>query len=180
MVVRRAEIEVHIAAVINVAVVLLGADERWLRKEGPVVVAARVLFTVGKPGNVALFIAAHALFAGPQRERFTAQIEIRELLAAAVNMIGWLRRQPQPETIVRDGVVFEPQHQTIVVISAYLKRGTDRLAARKANHPARSALADGRLRQGDFLIEPVFNAEVAAEHLDIRCACARPQAGCLP
>ena len=136
MIVRRAEIEVHIAAVIDVAVVLLGADERWLRKEGPVVVAARVLFTVGKPGNVALFITAHALFAGPQRERFTAQIEIRELLAAAVNMIFWLRRQPQPETVVRDGVVVELQHQTIVVIGTHLKRGADCIAAGKANHPA--------------------------------------------
>ncbi len=47
--IRRAEVEVHVAAVIHVAVVLLGAHEGRLGEEGPVIIAARVLFAVGLP-----------------------------------------------------------------------------------------------------------------------------------
>ena len=174
--IRRAEIKVHVAAVIHVAVVLLGAHEGRLREEGPVVVAARVLFAVGLPGDVGLLIAAHALLAGPQRERLAAQIEIRELLAAAVNMIVWLRRQPQPDAVMAGGVIFQLQLQTAFRIHAHQQRRAYRIAAGKADRPARVLLRDGRVRQGNLFVELVFDAEVAAKHLDIRLACANPQA----
>ncbi|CNU66755.1 Uncharacterised protein [Salmonella enterica subsp. enterica serovar Bovismorbificans] len=90
MILRRAEVEIHIAAIIDVAVILLRADKGRLREEGPVIVAAGVLFTVCLPGDIAGFITANALFAGPQRERLAAQIEIRELFAAAVDMVVWI------------------------------------------------------------------------------------------
>ncbi|KAI3490449.1 hypothetical protein L1887_45281 [Cichorium endivia] len=148
--VRRAEVEVHIAAVIHVAVVLLGAHEGRLREEGPVVVAARVLFAVGLPGDVGLLIAAHALLAGPQRERLAAQIEIRELLAAAVDMIFRLRRQPQPDAVMAGSIVFKLQLKTAIRIDAHQQRRAHRIAAGKADRPARALLRDGRVRQGNL------------------------------
>ena len=174
--VRRAEVEVHITAVIHVAVVLLGAHEGRLREEGPVVIAARVLFAVGLPGDVGLLIAAHALLAGPQRKRLAAQIEIRELLAAAVNMIVRLSCQPQPDAVMAGGVIFQLQLQTAFSIYAHQQCRAHRVAAGKADCPARALLRNGRVRQGNLFVELVFDAEVAAKHLDIRLTCADPQA----
>ena len=65
MVFRGAKVEVHVATVINMAVILLRADKRRLWEESPVIVAARVLFAVGLPGDIGLLVATNALFTGP-------------------------------------------------------------------------------------------------------------------
>ena len=108
---RRAEVEIHITAVIHVAVVLLGTHKGGLREEGPVVIAARVLFAVCLPGDVGLLITAHALLAGPQRERLAAQVEVGELLSATIDMILGLGCQPQPDAVMAGGIIFEFQLQ---------------------------------------------------------------------
>ena len=174
--IRRAEVEVHVAAVIHVAVVLLGAHEGRLGEEGPVIIAARILFAVGLPGHVGLLIAAHPLFAGPQRERLAAQIKVRELLAAAVDMIFRLGRQPQPDAVVTGGIILQLQFQTAFRIHTHQQRRAHRIATGKADRPACALLCNGRVRQGDFFVELVLNAEVAAKHLDIGLARANPQA----
>src|SRR5699024_11923431 len=52
MVFRGTKVEVHIATVINMAVILLRADKRRLWEESPVIVAARIFFAVGLPGDI--------------------------------------------------------------------------------------------------------------------------------
>ncbi len=177
MEIRGAEVEIHITAVIHVAVVLLGADEGWLWEEGPVVVTARVLFAVGMPGHIGLLITAYALLAGPQRERFASQVEIRELLAAAVDMILRLRCQPQPDAVMAGGVVFQLELQSTLCIHTHPQRGAHRVAAGEADRPARVLLRNRSLSQRDLLVQAVLDAEVAAKHLDIRLTRADPQAG---
>ncbi len=105
MVFRGTKVEVHIATVINMAVILLRADKRRLWEESPVIVAARIFFAVGLPGDIGLFVATNALFTGPQRERFAAQIEVGKLFAAAVDMVLWLSGKAQPDTVVVKVVV---------------------------------------------------------------------------
>ena len=175
--VRRAEVKIHVAAVVHVAVVLLGAHEGRLWEEGPVVIAACVLFAVGLPGHVGLLVTAHALFAGPQRERLAAQIEIRELLAAAVNVIFWLSCQPQPDAVMAGGIVFKLHLQAAFAIHAHQQRRADRIATGKADRPARALLRDGCVRQRDLFVQFVLDAEIAAKHLNIGDACTDPQAG---
>ncbi|MND94662.1 hypothetical protein D3C80_868890 [compost metagenome] len=173
----RAKIKIHIAAVINVAVILLRADKGWLREEGPVIIAARILFTVSLPGDIRLFVTPHALFAGPQREGFATQIEIRELFATAVDVIFWLGRQPQPDAVMAGGIVFEFNFKSALIVCPDKQRGTHRIATGKANRPAVLLVGDGRLCQCDFFIQLIFDAEITAKHLDIRHTGADPQAG---
>lgn len=87
------------------AVILLRANKRGLWKEGPVVIPSRILFAVGLPGDIGLFVATNALFTGPQRERFAAQIKVGELFAAAVDMIFRLCGKAQLDAVVVKVVV---------------------------------------------------------------------------
>ena len=87
------------------AVILLRANKRGLWKEGPVVIPSCILFAVGLPGDIGLFVATNALFTGPQRERFAAQIKVGELFAAAVDMIFLLCGKAQPDAVVVKVVV---------------------------------------------------------------------------
>ena len=105
MVFRGTKVEVHIATVINMAVILLRADKRRLREESPVIVAARIFFAVGLPGDIGLFVATNALFTGPQWERFAAQIKVGKLFTAAVDMIFRLCGKAQPDAVVVKVVV---------------------------------------------------------------------------
>ena len=73
-------------------------------------------------------------------------------------------------------IVFKLQLKTAIRIDAHQQRRAYRIAAGKADRPARDLLRDGRVRQGNLFVELVFDAEVAAKHLDIRLACANPQA----
>ena len=106
---RIAEIEIHIAAVIDVAVVLLRTNECRLWEKGPVIVTAGVFFAVRKPGDMAFFIAPDTLLAGPQWERFATQIEIRELLAAAVDMVFGFGSEAQPDTVMAGVIAMQFQ-----------------------------------------------------------------------
>ena len=87
------------------AVILLRADKRRLWEESPVIVAARIFFAVGLPGDIGLFVATNALFTGPQWERFATQIEVGKLFAAAVDMVLWLSGKAQSDTVVVKVVV---------------------------------------------------------------------------
>ena len=91
-------------------------------------------------------------------------------------MIFWLRRQPQPDAVMAGSIIFQLQLQTAFRIHAHQQRGAYRIAAGKADCPARALLRNGRVRQGNLFVELVFDAEVAAKHLDIRLTCANPQA----
>src|SRR5690606_40788015 len=113
----------------------------------------------GLPPAVALLVAAPALPPGPQRDRLAAQIETRELLAAAVDMIVRLSRQPQPDAVMAGGVIFQLQLQTALTIHAHQQRRAHRVAAGKADCPARALLRDGRVRQGNLFVKLVFDAE---------------------
>ncbi len=159
------------------AEILLGAHEGGLREEGPVVIAACILFAVGLPGHVGLFVTPNALFTGPQRERLAAQVEVRELLSAAVNVIVGLSCQAQPDTVVVGGIVFELQRQTACFIDAHQQRRAHRVATGKANGPARVLLCDGRVRQGNLFVKLVLDTEIATKHVDIGNASTDPQAG---
>jgi hypothetical protein len=57
-----------------------------------------------------------------------------------------------------------------------MQRGVDGIAAAEMHPPAVFARLPWR-RQSNLLVELVFNAEVAAKHLNIGNACADPQAG---
>ena len=61
------------------AVVLLRADEGRLWEEGPVVVATGVLFTVGLPGDIAVFVAVMVEIA-------VVQIQLQATLFIGGNM----------------------------------------------------------------------------------------------
>ena len=63
------------------------------------------------------------------------------------------------------GVIFQLQLQTAFRIHAHQQRRAYRIAAGKADRPARVLLRDGRVRQGNLFVELVFDAEVAAKHL---------------
>ena len=92
-------------------------------------------------------------------------------------MIVRLSRQPQPDAVMAGGVIFQLQLQTALTIHAHQQRRAHRVAAGKADCPARALLRDGRVRQGNLFVKLVFDAEIAAKHLDIRFACTDPQAG---
>ena len=91
-------------------------------------------------------------------------------------MIVRLSRQPQPDAVMAGGIIFQLQLQTAFRIHAHQQRRAYRIAAGKADCPARALLRNGRVRQGNLFVELVFDAEVAAKHLDIRLTCANPQA----
>ncbi len=136
MILRCAEVEIHIATVINVAVVLLCADEGRLREEGPVVVSAGIFFAVSLPGDIAVFVTAHALFAGPQWEGFSAQIEVRELFTTAVNMIVRVGCQTQPDAVMAEVIVVQVQLQAALFIGRDVQRGVDGITAAEMYQPA--------------------------------------------
>ena len=91
-------------------------------------------------------------------------------------MIVRLSRQPQPDAVMAGSIVFQLQLKAAFTIHAHQQRCAHRIAAGKADRPARALLRDGRVRQGNLFVELVFDAEVAAKHLDIRLTCANPQA----
>ena len=91
-------------------------------------------------------------------------------------MIVRLSCQPQPDAVMAGGVIFQLQLQTALRIHAHQQRRAHRVAAGKADRPARALLRNGRVRQGNLFVELVFDAEIATKHLDIRLTCADPQA----
>ncbi|EFE07655.1 hypothetical protein CIT292_08838 [Citrobacter youngae ATCC 29220] len=158
------------------AIILLRTDKSRLWEEGPVVVAAGIFFAVGLPGDIAVFVTAHALFAGPQWEWFTAQIEVRELFAAAVDMIVWVSGQTQPDAVVAAFLVMKVELQTPLFVGGDVQRGVDGIATAEIYPPAVRRLANRGVGQRNFLIELIFNTEVAAEHINVGNASADPQA----
>ncbi|MNC24964.1 hypothetical protein D3C75_730370 [compost metagenome] len=170
----RAEIEIHVAAVFNVAVILLCADERRLWEKRPVIIAACVFFAVGLPGHISLFIAPDTLLAGPQRERLATQIEVRELLATTINMVFWFCGKAQPNAVMAGAVVFEFQLKAAFGIDADMQRGIHGIAACEADIPARILWDDGGFNQGNLFIQLVLDAEIATEHINIGFTRAHP------
>ena len=73
--------------------------------------------------------------------------------------------------------VVQIQLQATLFIGGNMQRGVDGITAAEMHPPAVRRLADRGVGQGNFLIELVFNAEVAAKHVNVGNASADPQAG---
>ena len=73
--------------------------------------------------------------------------------------------------------VVQIQLQATLFIGGNMQRGVDGITAAEMHPPAVWGLAYRGASQSNLLIEPVFNAEVAAKHVNVGNASADPQAG---
>ena len=92
-------------------------------------------------------------------------------------MIVRVGSQTQPDAVMAEIIVVQIQLQATLFIDGDVQRGVDGVTATEMHLPAVRRLADRGVGQGNLLIEFVFNAEVAAEHINIGNASADPQAG---
>ena len=99
MIARLAQVELGIFIVPQMRQIQPRGEQRRLGEEGGVVIAAAPVQRVGEAGDFGELVAAHPLFARPDRPEPPAQVERGKLLASADDVLLFFGVQAQPEAV---------------------------------------------------------------------------------
>ena len=135
-----------------------------LREEGGVIVPTASVSSIGKAGNLCLFIAADTLLSRPDRPKTTAEIKCGKLLPAAGYMFFLISRQTDPEAV--ETAVAAASAET--EIGAVFSQAETVFACHSGMGKAELLFISGFFTAGkvqrEAFRETIFNIKVATEH----------------